>query len=189
MTVQSKRLWLCEVVRLDELELECESKQVYFNGDTESNFSNVLCNLFDVSSQTSFKLFNSDGHCLPLGMLVNMLNDSEGGVCQLQQVNVLESESGPIRISIAFQKATKPLARPVVGDNVEEVDDEEEGDEDDPPSKSKNATKPYTEAARIAFSLYGPRHAEGHVIGKGDLRFTTTDHADYEYFNASTTPV
>eukprot|EP00884_Botryococcus_braunii_P006750 jgi/Botrbrau1/16076/Bobra.7_2s0047.1 len=78
MAEESNRTWLCELVRIDELELECATKQVYFAGDTESNSSDVLCKLFDFSKETSFKLFNSDGRCLPLSLLVKMLNASEG---------------------------------------------------------------------------------------------------------------
>jgi hypothetical protein len=134
MAEESNRIWLCELVRIDELELECETKQVYFAGDTENNFSDELCKLFDFSKETSFKLFNSDGHCLPLSLLVKMLNAS-GGVSQLQKVKVLEDDSGPVRLNIRFQKpsdkpaagAKQKAAKPAAESDDEEEEDDEEG--------------------------------------------------------------
>eukprot|EP00884_Botryococcus_braunii_P011723 jgi/Botrbrau1/20551/Bobra.145_2s0100.3 len=79
----------------------------------------------------------------------------------------------------AKQKAAKPAAE----SDDEEEEDDEEGDEDDlnvVNTTSRNISKPYTDAARIAFSLYGPRDKEGKLIGKADKRFIDKTHKDHE---------
>eukprot|EP00884_Botryococcus_braunii_P007857 jgi/Botrbrau1/17072/Bobra.31_2s0003.1 len=123
-----------------------------------------------------------------------MLNAS-GGVSQLQKVKVLEDDSGPVRLNIRFQKpsvkpaagAKQKAAKPAAESDDEEEVDDEEGDEDDlnvVNTTSRNTSKPYTDAARIAFSLYGPRDKEGKLIGKADKRFKDETHQDHEFLSA-----